>query len=77
MRECRKGFSIDLRESVLRTVIEGSSTRQTVARFGVGISTAGHRFRRYRDHGETVARGQGQPKGSKLDANKGFPWLGR
>jgi len=66
------GFSIDLRERVLRTVLEGSSTRQAAARFGVGISTAGHWFRRYRDHGETAARKQGQPRGSKLDAHEGF-----
>jgi len=65
-------FSIDLRERVLRSVLEGGSTRQAAARYGVGISTAGHWFRRYRDHGETSARKQGQPKGSKLDAYETF-----
>jgi transposase len=65
-------FSIDLRERVLRSVLEGVSTRQAAARYGVGISTAGHWFRRYRDHGELAARKQGQPKGSKLDAYEAF-----
>ncbi len=51
---------------------EGLSTRQAAARFEVGVSTAGEWFPRYRDNGETAARKQGQPPGSKLDAHETF-----
>ena len=36
------------------------------------LSTAGEWFRRYRDNGETTARKQGQPPGSKLDDHEAF-----
>lgn len=67
-----QGFSTDLRGRVIAVISEGLSTRKAAARFGVGISTAGTWYRRYRDHGETSARKQGQPPGSKLDAHEGF-----
>lgn len=66
------GFSTDLRGRVIAVISEGLSTRKAAARFGVGVSTAGEWFRRYRDNGETAARKQGQPMGSKLDAHEGF-----
>ena len=66
------GFSSDLRLRVLTAISSGSSTRQAAARFGVGVSTAGEWYRRYRDHGETRARKQGHPPGSKLDAHEAF-----
>ena len=66
------GFSTDLRGRVIAVISEGLSTRKAAARFGVGVSTAGEWFRRYRDNGETAARKQGQPPGSKLDAHEAF-----
>lgn len=66
------GFSTDLRVRVIGAISEGLSTRKAAARFGVGVSTAGTWYRRYRDNGETAARKQGQPPGSKLDAHEAF-----
>ena len=66
------GFSTDLRGRVISVISDGLSTRKAAARFGVGVSTAGEWFCRYRDNGETTARKQGQPPGSKLDANVAF-----
>ena len=66
------GFSADLRGRVIGVISKGLSTRKAAARFGVGVSTAGARYRRYRDNGETAARKQGQPPGSKLDAHEAF-----
>ncbi len=66
------GFSADLRIRVIKAIAEGLSTRKAAARFGVGVSTAGEWYRRYRDKGETVARKQGQPEGSKLDKHERF-----
>ncbi len=65
-------FSADLRGRVIKVISEGLSTRKAAKRFGIGISTAGAWFRRYRDHGETAARKQGQPPGSKLDKHEAF-----
>ena len=66
------GFSTDLRGRVIAVISEGLSTRKAATRFGVGVSTAGTWYRRYRDNGETAARKQGQPPGSKLDAHEAF-----
>jgi len=66
------GFSTDLRGRVISVISDGLSTRKAAARFGVGVSTAGEWYRRYRDTGETAARKQGQPPGSKLDAHEAF-----
>jgi len=65
-------FSTDLRGRVITAISEGLSTRKAAKRFGIGISTAGKWYRRYRDHGEVAARKQGQPPGSKLDAHEAF-----
>jgi len=65
-------FSTDLRGRVIAVISQGLSTRKAAARFGVGVSTAGTWYRRYRDQGETAARKQGQPSGSKLDAHEVF-----
>ena len=65
-------FSADLRGRVITTISEGLSTRKAAKRFGIGVSTAGRWFRRYRDNGETTARKQGQPPGSKLDKHEAF-----
>ena len=66
------GFSADLRVRVIGAISDGLSTRKAAARFGIGVSTAGEWFRRYRDNGETTARKQGQPPGSKLDKHEAF-----
>lgn len=65
-------FSADLRWRVIAAISGGLSTRRTAKRFGIGISTAGEWYRRYRDNGETTARKQGQPQGSKLDTHEAF-----
>ncbi len=65
-------FSADLRLRVLQAISEGLSTRKAARRFGIGVSTAGEWYRRYRAHGETGARKKGQPLGSKLDAHETF-----
>ena len=65
-------FSTDLRGRVIAVISEGLSTRKAAARFGIGVSTAGTWYRRYRYKGETAARKQGQPPGSKLDAHEAF-----
>jgi len=67
-----RSYSEDLRARVIAAVRGGLSTRQAAARFGIGISTAGAWLRRYRATGETAARKQGQPGGSKLDAHEEF-----
>lgn len=67
-----RSLSSDLRERVVKAIAGGLSTRQAAARFGIGISTAGKWYRRFRDHGETAARRQGYPSGSKLDAHADF-----
>ena len=66
------GFSADLRWRVIAAISGGLSTRKAAECFGIGVSTAGEWFRRYRDHGETTARKQGQPRGSKLDEHEAF-----
>ena len=65
-------YSKDLRVRVIEVVSGGLSTRKAAKRFGIGISTAGTWYRRYRDTGEVGARKQGQPPGSKLDAHEAF-----
>ncbi len=65
-------FGADLRWRVIAAISEGLSTRKAAARFSIGVSTAGAWFRRYRDNGETTARKQGQPPGSKLDDHEAF-----
>jgi len=65
-------FSADLRLRVLKVISEGLSTRKAARQFGIGVSTAGEWYRRYREHGETGARKKGQPPGSKLDVHEAF-----
>ena len=67
-----QSFSADLRERVIAAISDGLSTRKAAKHFSIGISTAGAWFRRFRDHGETTARKQGQPPGSKLDEHEAF-----
>ena len=67
-----RAYSQDLRERVLEAAAKGMSARQAAERFGVGVSTAIVWVRRSRLNGERSARRQGQPKGSKLDAHRGY-----
>ena len=67
-----QAYSPDLRSRVIKAAIGGLSARQAAERFGVGISTAIVWVRRYRQSGETVARRQGKPRGSRLDAHADF-----
>ncbi len=67
-----QSLSADLRGRVIAAIEEGLSTRKAARRFRIGIATAGRWYRRYRETGETVARKQGQPSGSKLDPHEGF-----
>ncbi len=66
------GYSADLRGRVLSAISQGLSTRKAAKRFGIGVSTAGEWYRRYRESGEVAARKQGQPPGSKLDTHEAF-----
>lgn len=65
-------YSADLRGRVIAAISEGLSTRKAAERFGIGISTAGAWYRRFRATGEVAARKQGQPPGSKLDVHEAF-----
>ncbi len=67
-----QSLSADLRGRVIAAIEEGLSTRKAARRFRIGIATAGRWYRRYKETGETVARKQGQPSGSKLDPHEGF-----
>lgn len=67
-----RAYSQDLRDRVLAAAADGGSSRGAAARFGIGIKTAIEWVRRARDTGETSARKQGQPPGSKLDPHEVF-----
>src|SRR3712207_4783010 len=67
-----RAYSQDLRDRVLKAVADGLSARQAAARYQVGIATAIVWVRRARITGETAARRQGPPRGSKLDAHAQF-----
>jgi len=67
-----RAYSGDLRERVIGAALGGQSARQAAIRYGVGISTAIVWVRRARQTGEWVARRQGKPRGSKLDAHADF-----
>ena len=65
-------YGTDLRMRVIYAIDQGLSTRKAAARFKVSVAVAGEWYRRWRDHGETGPRRQGQPPGSKLDAHEDF-----
>lgn len=67
-----RAYSQDLRDRVLSATADGSSARSAAGRFGIGIKTAIEWVRRARETGETAARRQGQPKGSRLDEHDAF-----
>ena len=59
-----RSLSADLRGRVISAISEGLSPREAARRCRIGIATAGHWYRRYRETGEAVARKQGQPSRS-------------
>ena len=67
-----QSYGTDLRMRVIKAIEQGLSTRKAAARYEVSVAAAGEWYRRYRDHGETEPRKQGQPPGSKLDAYESF-----
>ena len=67
-----QAYSGDLRRRVIEAVANGLSARQAAARFSVGVATAIVWVRRFRENREMVARKQGKPTGSQLDAHAGF-----
>ena len=67
-----RSYSYDLRTRVIGSISNGLSTRKAAKHYGIGVSTAGCWYRRYLETGETSARKQGKPPGSKLAAHEGF-----
>ena len=67
-----RAYSQDLRARVLDAVSGGSSIRQAAVRFGVGVTMAIVWAGRARTHGETTARRQGRPEGSKRARHADF-----
>ena len=66
-----RAYSVDLRSRVIGAALSDGSIRQAARRFGVGITTATRWVRRWREHGESSARRQGKPQGSRLDPYRG------
>jgi transposase len=64
--------SHDLRVRVLDAVGAGLSRREAAARYRIGIATVIRWVALVAVTGETKAKRQGRPRGSKLDAHEGF-----
>ena len=64
--------SHDLRVRVLEAVATGMSRRQAAARYRIGVATVIRWAALVAVTGETKAKRQGRPRGSKLDAHEGF-----
>ena len=65
-------YSHDLRVRVLDAVGAGLSRRKAAARYRIGIATVIRWAAQVARTGETQAKRQGRPRGSKLDAHEGF-----
>jgi transposase len=65
-------MGMDLRQRVVAAIEGGLSTRQTAARFAIGIATAGTWARLKRATGAVRPAKQGKPKGAVLDAHADF-----
>ena len=64
-------YSQDLRDHVIDAALEQQlSARAAAKRFGIGVATAIVWVRRARETGSRAAKPRGQPRGSKLDANR-------
>ncbi len=64
--------SHDLRVRVLEAVATGMSRRQAAARYRIGVATVIRWAALAAVTGETKAKRQGRPRGSKLDAHEAF-----
>ena len=67
-----RAYSHDLRVRVLDAVDAGLSRRAAAARYRVGIATVIRWAAQVARTGETQAKRQGRPRGSKLDAHESF-----
>jgi transposase len=67
-----RAYSHDLRVRVLDAVATGMSRRQAAARYRIGVATVIRWAVHAAVTGETKAKRQGRPRGSKLDAHEGF-----
>jgi transposase len=67
-----RAYSHDLRIRVLEAVDAGLSRRAAAARYRIGIATVIRWAAQAARTGETQAKRQGRPRGSKLDAHEGF-----
>lgn len=67
-----RAYSHDLRVRVLDAVGAGLSRREAAARYRIGIATVIRWAAHAAVTGETKAKRQGRPRGSKLDADESF-----
>jgi transposase len=67
-----RAYSHDLRVRVLDAVSEGLLRRKAAVRYRIGIATVIRWAAHAAVTGETKAKRQGRPRGSKLDAHEGF-----
>jgi transposase len=67
-----KAYGQDLRDRVIDAALSGSSLRGAATVFEVGVSTVIGWVGRLRESGESSARRQGRPRGSKLDPHRDF-----
>src|SRR5215210_5583494 len=67
-----RAYSHDLRVRVLEAVATGMSRRQAAARCRIGVATVIRWAMHAAATGETEAKRQGRPRGSKLDAHEAF-----
>ncbi len=67
-----RAYSHDLRVRVLDAVGAGLSRRAAAARYRIGVATVIRWAALVAVTGETKAKRQGRPRGSKLDAHEGF-----
>ena len=67
-----RAYSQDLRDRVIDAALSGSSLRRAATVFEVGVSTVIGWVGRLRESGESSARRQGRPCGSKLDPHRDF-----
>ena len=67
-----RAYSHDLRVRVLDAIATGMSRRQAAARYRIGVATVIRWAVYAAATGETEAKRQGRPRGSKLDAHEAF-----
>jgi len=67
-----KAISIDLRQRILRMMLDGSSCRAAARHFGVGESTAIRLKRRYAEFGTITPKRGGRAGSGKLDRMRDY-----